>query len=186
MDKDAEHELLTETAEKVFVPLQGEAGGWYDQVLDDPSTKEDYAAYRLIDIDQDGVEELFLSTTEDSFITDLDKACVLHQTGEDIIYLLDIGGAAGDAYYYSEAEKTLTWYYRSSGEEHIEVYLLKNDALEKVGTSDIYEPGHHPEKENKETVYLVNGKEVSEKECTEFWDKYAADDYAVSYDPLPE
>ena len=186
MEEDAEGKLLTETAEKVFVPVQGDVGGWYDQVLADPGTKEDYAAYRLIDIDQDGVEELFLSTTEDSFISDIDKACVLAQTGEDITYLLEIGASAGDAFFYSEAEKALTWYYRSSGERHLEVYQLKDGALDKIATADIYDPNHHPEKENKETVYLVNGEEVSEKECTAFWDKYALDEYAVSYEPLPE
>ncbi len=159
---------------------------WVKEILNDASIKSNYPYWRLIDIDQDGGSEMILSTTEESFITEMDKACLIANVDGEGMILLEIGESAGDTFYYSPDEKALTWYYRSSGEKHIEAYQLKNGELEEIGTADIYDQHHYPEGDNAETVYLLDGKEVSEEECTEFWNKYAPEDGAVTYEALPK
>ncbi len=159
---------------------------WIKDILDDASIKSNYPYWRLIDINQDGVSEMILSTTEESFISDMDKACLIANVDGEGMILLEIGESAGDTFYYSPDEKALTWYYRSSGEKHIEAYQLKNGELEEIGTADIYDQHHYPQGDNAETVYLLDGKEASEEECTEFWNKYAPEDGAVTYEALPK
>ncbi len=159
---------------------------WVKEILNDASIKSNYPYWRLIDIDQDGASEMILSTTEKAFITDMDKACLIANVAGEGVILLEIGESAGDTFYYSPEEKALTWYYRSSGEKHIEAYQLKDGELEEIGTADFYEQHHYPEGDNAETVYLLNGKEVSEEECTEFWNKYVSEDGAVTYEALPK
>ncbi len=157
---------------------------WYTQVLNDPTVRESYSFYRIIDINPNGSPILFLSSTADSFISNQEKAQLIVFSGGEPETVREIGGSGGEMFYCNAAENTLTYFYRFSGESHIEVYNLKDGTLERITVTDIYSPHHFPEEDNQDVIFLQDGKKISKEESNALWEKYANERDAVTYEPI--
>ena len=166
----------------------GEAAAedWYKTVLEDEAVQKEYSYYRLQDIDLDGVDELFLSTTAEHFIGAEDRACLMANVNGEAKVLQEIGGNAGEYWIYNQSDATLSYFYRSSGEEHIVLYQLKDGKLKEISSADSYDPHHYTEADNKETVYLLDKDEVSEKEFQGYWEQYGNEAGALTFDPIAD
>ncbi len=174
----------TETASQDAMTASQEAGSdWYQAYLTDPGTKEKYSHYKLVDIDNDGVPELFLSTRDESFITSDDEACLIVLKDGKPEAVSTIGRQAGDIYYVNQSAGTLTHFSRLSGEEHIEVFKLENGALTLEGTADYYAQ-NHGKNESNEPLYLLNDKEVTEEEYNAYYEPNTQESNAVTYDAI--
>ena len=160
---------------------KGADSDWYMKALNDASLREQYPYHAFVDVNGDGVPVLFLSSTEKAFIGGEDKACMMVYDNNQPKTVKEIGGAGGEKFYCSTEGHTITWYSRLSGEGHIEVYELKDGALNKITDAATYSPHHHPEKDNAEQLYLQDGKEITEEESNALWEKYAADADEISY-----
>jgi len=158
------------------------AEDWYKTVLEDESTKAQYPYYALADINLDGTDELFLSTTEEGFIGDDQKACVMAYDNGEVKTLQEIGGAAGDYWVYGQSDATLAHFSRMAGEGHIVLYNLENGELKEIGTADYYGPHHYSEKDNAEDLYMVDGKEVSREEGEGYFEQYGSKDGAITFE----
>lgn len=146
---------------------------WYQSVLDDKKQTDAYPYYRLLDIDQDGTDELFLSSTEKSFIGAEDKAKLMADADGKVVTLKKIGGAGGESFSYDESDKSLFYYSRLSGEEHIVKYNLEKGALKKIQSADKYDDMHDPKTgNNTEDTYYLDGKQVKEAEAEAIWDQF--------------
>ena len=166
-------------------PELSEAAGsdWYMQVLTDQTYKKDYPYYRFVDLNGDGVPLLFLSTTQKSFIGDGDKACLIAYVDGQPKVIKEIGGAGGESFYCDPQNHTLSFFSRLSGEGHLEVYTLKDGELVQVTSLDRYGPMHDPKTgDNKDTVYLQDGKDIKEDVFEEAWNKYADEKFIITYD----
>lgn len=159
---------------------------WYMQALNDPALLKDYSYYKFVDLNGDGVPILFLSTTKDSFIGDENNACLIAYANGQPKVLKKIGNAGGESFYCDTESHLLTYFWRLSGEGHLEVYQVKGGELTTVETLDNYGPLHDPEAngENKEISRRINGKDVSEEEYTAAWDKYASEQNIITYDKI--
>ena len=161
-----------------------EATSWYQAVLDDESVTKDYPFYYLADIDQDGTEELFLSSTENSFIGAEDKAKMMADVDGKATDIKKIGGAGGEAFKYDASDKALFYWSRLSGEEHLIKYTFEKGKLKEVQTADKYGENHDPNEDGKnvEDTYYVDGKKVTEDEAeAAIWDQYDDKATAVTY-----
>lgn len=157
---------------------------WYKTVLEDDAIKKEYFYYKLQDIDLDGVDELFLSTTPNYFIGDGDRACLMANVNGEAKVLQEIGGNAGEFWNYSQSDASLCHFSRLSGEGHYVLYKLKDGKLEETGSADSYGPHHYTVKDNKEKLYLINDKEVSEEEFDSFVEQYGSVDGAMTYEAI--
>ena len=152
-------------------------------ILADEAVIAEYPYHAFVDINGNGVPVLFMSTTEDKFVSMEDKAAIyLYDSGEPKKVLED-GGQAGDVFYAATEGKTLTHYYRLSGEEHIEVYKAENGALELVTKADSYQPNHGPAGDSEPHYYP--DEEITEESATELWGAYATDS-VVFYEPMAQ
>ncbi len=147
------------------------ASEWYTAEIE--ANKGDYPYHALLDIDQDGVEELFLSTTEKANVAAEDAARLLAQVDGKTVTLKEIGGVAGETFRYDKAEKVLYYYFRLSGESHFTKYNLENGELKEILVVDRYSPHHGPEDSDNELNY-ANGDEIWADEAQELWDQYEA------------
>ena len=155
---------------------------WYDSVINDPSVTQEFPYYRLIDIDQDGTEELFLSSTEKAFIGAEDKAKLIASVDGETVTVKEIGGAGGESFSYDEVDKSLFYYSRLSGEEHIIKYKYENGELTELQTADEYDQNHDPETGNNPVdTYYLDGKKVTEHEADVLWDQFDDQAYAITY-----
>lgn len=162
----------------------GAGGDWYKETLSDPAAVGEYKYYRTLDVNQDGVPELFLSTTDQAFITDEDKACLMVYEDGAPKTVKEIGGVAGEIFYFNEQEKALTYFSRLSGESHMEICELKDGALNVTKQVDYYAPHHGMETDSDEMTYRVDGADVSEEEYNEIWDTYAGETHEVTYEAI--
>lgn len=146
---------------------------WYKAVIDDEAVKKDYPFYRLLDINGDGVDELFVSSTENSFIGAEDQAALYAYVNGEPKEIKKIGGAGGEVFAFNQAEKLFFYYSRLSGEEHVVQYTFENGELKEVQTADEYDQNHDPNEEgNTEDTYYLGGKKVAETEFEPFWNLY--------------
>ena len=145
---------------------------WCQSILDDKDVTKEYPYYRLIDIDQDGTSELFLSSTEKAFVGAEDKAKLMAYVDDKAVDLKKIGGAGGESFSYDESDKTLFYFSRLSGEEHLIQYKLEKGKLVELETSDKYDDHHDPNKDNADDTYYIDGKQVSESKAEPFWDQF--------------
>ena len=157
---------------------------WYKTVLEDDAYRQEYSWYALADINLDGTDELFLSTTKDHFITDEDKVCLLTYDNGEVKKLKEIGGAAGEYFHVNQSDASLTYYSRLSGEGDIVLNKLEAGELKEIATANYYAQHHYPERDTDEDVYLMNGKETNEEEYNSFFEQYASDAGALTYDNL--
>ena len=173
---------LAEAGAEEAVMAEGADSDWYMDILADESVLAEYPYHAFVDINGNGVPVLLISTTEDKFIGDEDKAIVyLYDQGEPK-QVMAVGEAGGEVFYANMDEHTLTHYSRLSGEAHIEVYHAVDGALELVTTADTYQPGHGPNG-GDEVVYLQDGEPITEEACKELWGLYATDN-AIFYEPM--
>ena len=163
------------------VTAKGADNDWYMEALTDAALKEKYPFHCFADVNGDGVPVLFMSSTEDSFIGDEDRACmIVYDNGRPKI-VKEIGGNGGERFYCSPEEHTVTWYSRLSGEGHFEVYRVADGSLEIITTVDSYGPHHYPQKDSTEKLSFQDGKEISEKESDILWEKYTSESEQVTY-----
>lgn len=141
---------------------------WYEDILKDNDIKEKYPYCRILDINLDGVDELFLSTTEKSFIGNDQKACIMAYENGEIRTLQEIGGSGGEYWLANKIDATLSCVSRLSGEKHLALYKYDEGSFTEISSSDIYEP-HHFDPDNQKTVYLIEKKKVSKEECESYW-----------------
>lgn len=157
---------------------------WYQAVLDEQAGTGEYAYYTLRDIDLDGVDELFLSTTEKYFIGADEKACVMACVDGQPKVLQEIGGNAGEYWLVNKIDATLSYFYRSSGEGHIVLSKLENGELVQIGTADTYGPHHYTEKDNDEQISFIDGEEVSQEEYDGYFEQYGNEAGALTYEAI--
>ena len=158
------------------------AAAWYSEILNDDSVTAEYPYYRLLDIDQDGMEEMFLSSTELPFIGAEDKAKLMAYVDGEAVTVKEIGGGGGESFSYDAADKSLFYYSRVSGEEHLVKYSYANGALSELQTSDEYDQNHDPETgNNPDDTYYLDGKKVTEEEADVLWDQYDDQAEAITY-----
>ena len=163
------------------VTAKGADSDWYMEALTDAALKEKYPFHCFADVNGDGVPVLFMSSTEDSFIGDEDRACMIVYDNGSPKIVKEIGGNGGERFYCSPEEHTVTWYSRLSGEGHFEVYRVSDGSLEIITTVDSYGPHHYPQKDSTEKLSFQDGKEISEKESDALWEKYTSESEQVTY-----
>ena len=150
-----------------------EPANWYQAVLDDENTAKDFPYHKLVDIDQDGTDELFLSSTEKDFIGAEDKAKIVGLVDGNPTDLKEIGGVAGESFSYLAADKALYYFSRLSGEEHYVVLNLENGKLVEKQKFDTYAQNHDPNTgDNKDATYYIDDNEVTEDEYMALYEKY--------------
>ena len=157
---------------------------WYQAVLDEQASKGDYQYYTLRDIDLDGVDELFLSTTADHFIGSDQKACLMACVDGQPKVLQEIGGNAGEYWLVNKIDATLSYFYRSSGEGHIVLSKLENGELVQIGTADTYGPFHNEKQDNKEQESFIDGDEVTQEEYDGYFEQYGNEAGALTYEAI--
>ena len=157
---------------------------WYKTVLEDKAITKEYSYYKLQDIDLDGVDELFLSTTADYFIGDGDRACLMANVNGEAKVLQEIGGNAGEFWNYNQSDATLCHFSRLSGEGHYDLYKLNDGKFEEAGSAESYGPHHYTVKDNEEQLYLINKEEVTEEEFNSFVEQYGSVDGAMTFNPI--
>ena len=93
-------------------------------------TEKKYPYYRAIDINGDGVKELFLSTTMSSLYSYGDSIVILTYRNNKIIPLLYFSSAGGG--HISYKNKFLCHYHRLADNDWHDIYELKNGELKKI------------------------------------------------------
>ena len=173
---------MAETAEPETA--EGADSDWYMKVLDDGEITGQFPYCCFADVNGDGVPVLIVTTTADDFIgaEDYGRVYVYDAGGPKLA--MEVGGAGGDRFYCNDETHTLTHYYRFSGEGHIEVFELGNGALKPVTQVDSYGPFHAPTEDNADSVYFQDGQEIDEAACEALFDRYAADDDVLTYQPV--
>ena len=161
--------------------LEFSQDNWYEEVLKDNDIKEKYPYCRVLDINLDGVDELFLSTTEKSFIGNDQKACIMAFENGEIRTLQEIGGAGGEYWLANKIDATLSYVSRLSGEKHLSLYKYDDGSFAEISSSDIYAP-HHYAPDNQKTVYLIEKKKVSKEECESYWEQYGNKAGAITFE----
>lgn len=157
-------------------------GPWYQAVLEDASLRESYPYSCVMDLDQDGTEELFLSSTEKAFVGAEDQARLMALVDGAPAVLKEIGGAGGEVFKYDAADQSLFYYSRLSGEGHVTQMKLENGALKELVTVDCYQPNHGPEGGNPDSItWYLDGKKVSEEEATLLWNQYEEKAVEITY-----
>ena len=174
----------TQPSAAVEATDQDLADDWYMGVLEDQAIKDQYSHYKLVDINLDGKPELFLSTTAESFIGGEDKACLMANINGKTETLQEIGGAGGEYWVPNKSDATLTYFSRLSGEGHITLYNLTDTGLSEISTADYYAAHHYSEKDNKEALYFIDKKEVSEEEYDSYFEQYGNQAGAITYEPF--
>ena len=173
----ASHAASSETT----VTAKGADSDWYMEVLTDAALKEKYPFHCFADVNGDGVPVLFMSSTEDSFIGDEDRACMIVYDNGSPKTVKEIGGNGGEQFFCSPEEHTVTWFSRLSGEGHFEVYRVADGSLEIITTADYYGPHHYPQRDSDEKLFFRDGKEITEKESDALWEKYTSENDQVIY-----
>ena len=165
---------------------EGAGSDWYMAVLTDPEIMEQYPCHSFVDVNENGVPVLIVTTTENAFITDEDQGRVyVYDAGEPKL-VMEVGGQAGEKFYGNLDSHTLTYYYRMSGEAHIEVYEARDGALTLVTKVDSYEPNHGPAGDAEGTVYFQDDEEISPEDGEALFEQYAGEDDVITYEELPE
>lgn len=163
---------------------------WYMAVLTDAEITEQFPYRAFADVNGDGgssapsVPVLFISTTEESFIGDEDHARLYACVDGEAKQLKEIGGNAGEQFYVNAEEHTITYFYRLSGEGHIEVYNLKDGELVLLTKADSYGPFHAPDGENAEQVYFQDDEPIDEAAHEALMDKYANEKDMIAFEAI--
>ena len=162
---------------------EGANSDWYMNILADEAVIAEYPYHAFVDINDNGVPVLLISSTQDSFVGAEDKGIVyLYDQGAPK-QVMTFGEAGGDIFYANMEEHTLIHFSRLSGESHIEVYKAVDGALELVTKVDTYQPFHGPEGDNAEAVYLQDDQAITEAEADALIATYATDN-AITYEPM--
>ena len=164
---------------------EGADSDWYMEILADEAMIAQYPYHAFVDINDNGVPVLLISTTQESFIGDEDKGIVyLYDQGAPK-QVLEVGGEGGEIFYANLDEHTLTHFSRLSGEAHIEVYRAADGALELVTKVDTYQPHHSPDIDNEQVLCYQDGQEITEEAADALMGRYATDN-AITYVPMDD
>lgn len=163
---------------------EGADSDWYMDVLVDPEITAQFPYHAFADVNGDGVPVLIVSTTESAFIGAEDQARVYVYAKGEPKQVMEVGQAGGEKFYCNADEHTLTHFSRLSGEGHLEVFHVKDGALEPVTTVDNYAPNHGPNGDNAEMIYLKDGEAISEEAFDALYAQYAGEDAEISYEKL--
>ena len=180
-EEDAQFYRLEDIEEPM---AEGADSDWYMNVLADPQLSGQFPYHAFADVNGNGVPVLIVSTTESAFIGAEDQARVYVYAGGEPKQVMELGQAGGEKLYCNPDSHTLTHYSRLSGEGHLEVYSVKDGALELVTTVDNYAPNHGPNGDNAEAIYLQDGKAITEAEFEALFCQYAGDDEEITYEKL--
>jgi hypothetical protein len=180
-EEDAQFYRLEDIDEPM---AEGADSDWYMNVLADPQLSGQFPYHAFADVNGNGVPVLIVSTTESAFIGAEDQARVYVYAGGEPKQVMELGQAGGEKLYCNPDSHTLTHYSRLSGEGHLEVYSVKDGALELVTTVDNYAPNHGPNGDNAEAIYLQDGKAITEAEFEALYGQYAGDDEEITYEKL--
>ena len=161
---------------------EGADSDWYMAVLDDSGITAQCPYHAFVDVNGDGVPVLIVSTTESAFISAEDQARVYVYADGEPKQVMERGRGGGEKLYCNPDSHTLTHFSRLSGEGHLEVYSVKDGALELVTTVDNYSPHHSPEEDNAEAIYLQDGKAITEEAFDALYGQYAGDDEEITYE----
>lgn len=168
---------LAETAE--------EAGSdWTMAVLSDPEITGQFPYHSFVEVNEDGEPVLIVSSTEDAFIGAEDHADVYLCKDGEAELAMSVGGAGGDKFFCNADSHTLTHYWRLSGEEHIEVYEVKDGALTPVTAVDRYAQNHGPAENADAESFFQEGEAISQETCEALFAQYADESGLVSYAPV--
>ena len=160
---------------------EGADSDWYMSVLADPELSQQFPFHAFVDVNDNGVPVLIVTTTEEGFIGNEDQGRVyLYDAGEASL-VKEVGGAGGEKFFLNGDTHTLTYYWRLSGEEHIEVFEAKDGALTTVTKVDRYAPNHGPAGNNTEDACFQDDAEITAQECEELFGQYAGDDELITY-----
>ncbi|MGX8705193.1 MAG: hypothetical protein ACSW8J_01315 [bacterium] len=163
---------------------------WYMAVLTDAELMEQFPYRAFADVNGEGIPVLFIATKADAFIGDEDRARLYACVDGEAKQLMEIGGVAGEMFYVNAEEHTLTYFYRYSGEGHIEVYNLKDGErkfrprLVLVTKVDRYGPFHAPDGDNTEQVYFQDDEPIDEAAYEALMDKYANEKDLIAFEAI--
>ena len=162
---------------------EGADSDWYMNILADEAVIAEYPYHAFVDINDNGVPVLLISSTQDSFVGAEDKGIVyLYDQGAPK-QVMTFGGAGGDIFYANMEEHTLIHFSRLSGESHIKVYKAVDGALELVTKVDTYQPNHGPNGDNAQPLCYQDDQEITEEAADALMATYATDN-AISYEPM--
>ncbi len=162
---------------------EGADSDWYMNILADEAVIAEYPYHAFVDINDNGVPVLLISTTQESFIGAEDKGVVYLYSAGEPKEVLTVGGEGGEVFYANLDEHTLTHFSRLSGESHIAVYHAVDGALELVTKVDIYQPHHSPDIDNDQVLCYQDGQEITEEAADALMGLYATDN-AITYEPM--
>lgn len=157
---------------------------WYNKALTDPDLTSQYSYYKMIDVNKDGVPVLIMSTTDQSFIGDEDRACLIVNSDGEPKIVKEIGGNAGECFYYNPGEQYITYFSRLAGEGHYAVCQVKDGELNVVKTLDYYAPHHNPDEDSDKAINRIDGVDVSEGVFENATKEYAKEEFAVTYEAI--
>ena len=158
----------------------------YKDVLEDEAVRKEYPYYRFQDINLDGEDELFLSTTDNPIIGKHDKACLMVYADGDLKTLQEIGGLGKEYRIFNQIDATLSYVSKAAGEEHIILYRLEDGELKVICTADFYDPHCYTKKDNDKKIYLIDDEEVSEEEGESFLEQYGNEAGAMTYKAIDD
>ena len=159
---------------------EGADSDWYMDVLIDADLMAKYPHYAFVDVNDNGVPALFITTTADAFLTEADHGLLFIYSKGDAKQVMEFGGAGGDKFYCNAETHTLTHYSRLSGEQHIEVFRVEDGELKPVTAVDAYTPNHGPAGRDA-ALCLQDGQEITEEAGDALFEQYANEDEVVTY-----
>lgn len=163
---------------------EGADSDWYMAVLIDPEITGEYPYHCFVDVNENGVPALFVTTTGSAFLGEEDRGQLyLYKDGEAAL-ALTFGGGSGEKFYCNADTHTLTHYTRMSGEAHIEVCEAKDGALTPVLKADRYEANHGPAENAEGETFFQDDQEISAEEGEALFALYASDAEEISYTPI--
>ena len=164
---------------------EGADSDWYMVILADPELSAQFPYHSFLDVNGDGVPVLIVSTTEESFIGDEDRANVYVYSAGEPKKVMEAGGNAGEKFFCNADEHTLTYYWRLSGEEHIEVYSAKDGELTLITKLDRYAQNHGPKGGDDET-WFQDEQEIDAEAGETLFTRYADEGDVVTYEAMAE
>ena len=174
---------VAETAEPEMA--EGADSDWYMEILADPELSARFPYHSFLDVNGDGVPVLIICTTDGSFISDEDYANVYVYSDGAAKLVMEAGGRAGEKFLCNADEHTLTYYWRLSGEEHIEVYSAKDGALTLITKADRYAQNHGPKGGDAET-WFQDEQEIDAEAGEELFIHYVGEGEDATYEAMAE
>ena len=160
-----------------FQTTAQKADSWTDKAIE--QYKDQYPYYRILDINGDGNNELFLSNQEGTFFTDEGKVLLLANQDGKIKKVEEYSYPGGFFLYFNAEEHKLTFLTRLSGSGEAHICRYNGDKMKEETVLENYGPFHDPRVENRETTYYVNRKAVQKADYDKYANKYMKENYQL-------